>query len=160
MYHADLKASTDPRGPSPDVIHQLKKVVRRDHCTSKKLLGETTAPLHLEEVESYVLWTGLWPWTRKTKSFRPPAQTGTGRPTYMSARRHVMDLAQLHWCAVILAHTSNASILHHCICLDMHDHGVQLVDGVQFFPGSICVSGFATPVVNCGTARVPMGLPM
>ena len=42
----------------------------------------------------------------------------------------------------------------------MHDHGVQLVDGVQFFPGSICVSGFATPVVNCGTARVPMGLPM
>jgi len=24
------------------------------------------------------------------------------------------------------------------------------------FPGSICVSGFATPVVNCGTARVPM----
>jgi len=25
---------------------------------------------------------------------------------------------------------------------------------------SICVSGFATPVVNCGTARVPMGLPM
>ena len=28
------------------------------------------------------------------------------------------------------------------------------------FLGSICVSGFATPVVNCGTARVPMGLPM
>ena len=25
------------------------------------------------------------------------------------------------------------------------------MDGVQFFPGSICVSGFATPVVNCGT---------
>ena len=36
----------------------------------------------------------------------------------------------------------------------------KLVDGVQLFPGSICVSGFATPVVNCGTARVPMGLPM
>ena len=34
------------------------------------------------------------------------------------------------------------------------------VDGVQFFPGSICVSGFATPVVNCGTASVPMGLPL
>ena len=33
-----------------------------------------------------------------------------------------------------------------------------MVDGVQFFPGSICVNGFA--VVNCGTARVPMGLPM
>ena len=30
----------------------------------------------------------------------------------------------------------------------------------SFLPGSICVSGFATPVVNCGTARVPMGLPM
>ena len=28
------------------------------------------------------------------------------------------------------------------------------------FPGSICVSGFATPVVNCGTTRVPVGLPM
>ena len=60
----------------------------------------------------------------------------------------------------LCVHFSRASILHHCICLDMHDHGVQLVDGVQFFPGSICVSGFATPVVNCGTARVPMGLPM
>ena len=60
----------------------------------------------------------------------------------------------------LCVHFSRASILHHCICLDMHDHGVQLVDDVQFFPGSICVSGFATPVVNCGTARVPMGLPM
>ena len=60
----------------------------------------------------------------------------------------------------LCVHSSRASILHHCICLDMHDHGVQLVDGVQFFPGSICVSGFATPVVNCGTARVPIGLPM
>ena len=28
------------------------------------------------------------------------------------------------------------------------------------FPGYICVSGFATPVVNFGTARVPMGWPM
>ena len=36
----------------------------------------------------------------------------------------------------------------------------RVVNGVQSFPGSICVSGFATPVVNCGTARVPMGLPM
>ena len=36
----------------------------------------------------------------------------------------------------------------------------KLVDAVQFLPGSICVSGFFTPVVNCGTARVPMGLPM
>ena len=33
----------------------------------------------------------------------------------------------------------------------------KLVDGVQVFPGSICFSGsVATPVVNCGTARVPM----
>ena len=30
------------------------------------------------------------------------------------------------------------------------------MDGVQFFPGSICVSGFATPVVNCGTARITL----
>ena len=36
----------------------------------------------------------------------------------------------------------------------------KLVDGVTVFPGSICVSGFAIPVVNCGTARGPMGLPM
>ena len=37
----------------------------------------------------------------------------------------------------------------------------KLVDGVQFFLVlSVLVRGFATPVVNCGTARVPMGLPM
>ena len=43
----------------------------------------------------------------------------------------------------------------------MHDdHGVQTGGGCSVFPGSICVSGFATPVVNCGTARVPMGLPV
>ena len=27
------------------------------------------------------------------------------------------------------------------------------------FPGFICVSGFATSVVNSGTARMPVGLP-
>ena len=46
------------------------------------------------------------------------------------------------------------------IAKDMHDHGVQSGGWCSVFPGSICVSGFATPVVNCGTARVPMGLPM
>ena len=60
----------------------------------------------------------------------------------------------------LCVHFSRASILHHCICLDMHDHGVQTGGWCSVFPGSICVSGFATPVVNCGTARVPMGLPM
>ena len=60
----------------------------------------------------------------------------------------------------LCVHFSRASILHHCICLDMHDHGVQSGGWCSVFPGSICVSGFATPVVNCGTARVPMGLPM
>ena len=60
----------------------------------------------------------------------------------------------------LCVHFSRASILHHCICLDMHDHGVQIGGWCSVFPGSICVSGFATPVVNCGTARVPMGLPM
>ena len=34
----------------------------------------------------------------------------------------------------------------------------KLVDDVQCFL-LLCVSGFATPVVHCGTARVPMGLP-
>ena len=61
---------------------------------------------------------------------------------------------------IVCVHFSRASILHHCICLDMHDHGVQTGGWCSVFPGSICVSGFATPVVNCGTARVPMGLPM
>ena len=60
----------------------------------------------------------------------------------------------------LCVHFSRASILHHCICLDMHDHGVQTGGWCSVFPGYICVSGFATPVVNCGTARVPMGLPM
>ena len=60
----------------------------------------------------------------------------------------------------LCVHFSRASILHHCICLDMHDHGVQTGGWCSVFPGSICVSGFATPVVNCGTARVQMGLPM
>jgi hypothetical protein len=60
----------------------------------------------------------------------------------------------------IVCALSRASILHHCICLDMHDHGVQTGGWCSVLPGSICVSGFATPVVNCGTARVPMGLPM
>jgi hypothetical protein len=31
---------------------------------------------------------------------------------------------------------------------------------VSKYSGSICVSGVATLVVNCGTVRVPMGLPM
>ena len=33
-------------------------------------------------------------------------------------------------------------------------------DVLKTGPGSICVSGFATSVVDCDTARVPMGLPM
>jgi hypothetical protein len=31
---------------------------------------------------------------------------------------------------------------------------------VSKYSGSICVSGVATLVVNCGTVRVLMGLPM
>jgi len=45
----------------------------------------------------------------------------------------------------------------HYPCLDMHDLEYKLVDWCLMFPGSVCVSGFATPVVNCGTACVPMG---
>ena len=60
----------------------------------------------------------------------------------------------------LCVHFSRASILHHCICLDVHDHGVQTGGWCSVFLGSICVSGFATLVVNCGTACVPMGLPM
>ena len=39
----------------------------------------------------------------------------------------------------------------------MHDHGVQTGGWCSVFPGSICLSGFATPMVNCGTARVLTG---
>ena len=42
-------------------------------------------------------------------------------------------------------------------CMIMGFTGETMFNG----PGSICVnSGFATFVVDCGTARVPMGLPM
>ena len=41
-------------------------------------------------------------------------------------------------------------------CQVMRKHDKRLISIL----GYICVSGFATPVVNCGTARVPMGLPM
>ena len=36
----------------------------------------------------------------------------------------------------------------------------KLVDDVHFFLVLSVFGGFATPVVNCGTAHVPMGLPM
>ena len=48
---------------------------------------------------------------------------------------------------------------HHRKCarvmegLPIHN-GVQTGGWCSVFPGSICVSGFATPVVNCGTAWV------
>jgi hypothetical protein len=37
---------------------------------------------------------------------------------------------------------------------------MNLVKGCWLLYGSIAVSGFATSVVNCGTTRVTMGLPM
>ncbi len=38
----------------------------------------------------------------------------------------------------------------------MAQSGIMVVK----YSGGICVSGVATLVVNCGTARVPMGSPM
>jgi hypothetical protein len=53
-----------------------------------------------------------------------------------------------------------AGYLHIFLWLDMDitssEFGQRLLVTMWFY----CVSGFATSVVNCGTTRVPKGLPM
>jgi hypothetical protein len=53
-----------------------------------------------------------------------------------------------------------AGYLHNRLWLDMvitsSESGQRLLVTIWFY----CVSGFATSVVNCGTIRVPKGLPM
>ena len=55
--------------------------------------------------------------------------------------------------------SSRANNLHHHICLYLIT-SFRLVEWRSMFPGSMFVSGSATFVVNSGTTRVLMGVPM